>query len=543
LADAQAAAGRGADALISARRAWASADLPANDEVQILARYGANLVASDHDRRIDALLFAKRPTDAARLAYLATPARKAGFNARIALQSGDSAAETVYAAAAPTVTADAGLMMDRARYLRDRRDELSARALFARAHQFSTVPADAERFTEMMLILARGAAADGRWQQAYDIAHQTDDVLAPGIDPRDQPYAVRDNLTSLDWLAGTTAIGPLGRPAAAVASFDSYSKAGRSLQVAAKGQYWASQAAARAGRAAEARAYLERTAASPDQFYGQLALERLGRAMPVPAALPGFSVSDGDRAAFARSPVVMAYRRILQVGTRSEQALFVRSLAESLDDHKSRIMASELGSATGRIDLPVWVARAARNAGDSFYYRSAFPTLSYAPSGGRIWSLTHGISRQESSFDPSVVSHANAYGLMQIVPSTGAEQAGKMGVAFASSRLVTDPAFNVMLGSAYFQRLLDRWGGSYPLAVASYNAGAGNVNKWVRNYGDPRTPGVDMLGWIEKIPFEETKGYVQRVLENSVVYDTMNPSTPAGQRQLTYYLNRGAVSG
>ena len=543
LADAQTAIGRPADALRSARQAWASADLSNDDEVQLLARFGTRFTAADHDRRLDALLFAKKANDAARLSYLASPGRRAAFAARIALQRGDASAEAIYGQAIGGVTSDAGLMMDRARYLRDRKDEPSARALFARTHQFAAPPADPERFTEMMLILARGAAADGRWQQAFDISRQISDLLAPGEDPRDQSYGVRDNMTSLAWLAGTTAIGPLRRPADAVAAFDAYSKAGRSLQVAAKGQYWAGQAAARANRPAEARAYLERTAANPDQFYGQLALERLGRALPAPAPLPALLVSDSERAAFARSPVVQAYRRILQVGTRSEQALFVRSLAESLDSPKERVMAAELGAATRRIDLPVWVARAARNSGDGFYYRPAYPTLSYAPGGGRGWSLTHGIARQESSFDPSVVSHANAHGMMQVVPSTGAEQAGKMGVAFDASRLTSDPAFNVMLGSAYFQRLLDRWGGSYPLAVASYNAGAGNVNKWVRNYGDPRSPGVDMLGWIEKIPFEETKGYVQRVLENSVVYDTLNPSAPAAQRQLTFYLNRGAASG
>ena len=543
LADAQTAINRSDYALRSAREAWASADLSADDEVQLLARFGNQFSRADHDRRLDALLFAKKASDAARLSYLASPARQPAFAARIALQRGDASAESIYAAAANGVTGDAGLMMDRARYLRDRRDENSARALFARSHQFSFAPADAERFTEMMLILARGAAADGRHQQAFDIARQTRDLLAPGQDPKDQSYGVRDNLTSLAWLAGTTAYGQLGRPADAIASFETYANAGRSLQVAAKGHYWASQAAARAGRHAEARSYLEKTAASPDQFYGQLATERLGRALPAPANLPGLLVSDSERAVFARSPVVQAYRRILQVGSRSEQALFVRSLSESLDSDKDRIMASELGAATGRIDLPVWVARSARNAGSSFYYKPAFPTLSYAPRGGRAWSLTHGIARQESSFDPSVVSHANAHGMMQVLPSTGAEQAGKMGVAFAASRLTTDPAFNVMLGSAYFQRLLDRWGGSYPLAVASYNAGAGNVNKWVRNYGDPRTSRIDMLNWIERIPFEETRGYVQRVLENSVVYDTFDPGAPAAQRQLTYYLNRGSVSG
>jgi soluble lytic murein transglycosylase len=96
-----------------------------------------------------------------------------------------------------------------------------------------------------------------------------------------------------------------------------------------------------------------------------------------------------------------------------------------------------------------------------------------------------------------------------------------------------------MLGSAYFQRLVNQWDGSYPLAVASYNAGAGNVRKWIRAYGDPRAPGGDMIGWIERIPFDETRGYVQRVLENSVVYDRLNPTTaPPPRVHLSYYLGK-----
>jgi soluble lytic murein transglycosylase len=129
--------------------------------------------------------------------------------------------------------------------------------------------------------------------------------------------------------------------------------------------------------------------------------------------------------------------------------------------------------------------------------------------------------------------------MMQLMPGTAAEQAGKMGVGYDGGRLTSDPAYNVMLGSAYFQRLVDQWGGSYPLAVASYNAGAGNVRKWIRAYGDPRDAGGDMIGWIERIPFDETRGYVQRVLENSVVYDQLNPTTSPPQRvHLSYYLGK-----
>ena len=122
--------------------------------------------------------------------------------------------------------------------------------------------------------------------------------------------------------------------------------------------------------------------------------------------------------------------------------------------------------------------------------------------------------------------------MMQLMPGTAREQAGKMGVGYDSGRLTTDPNYNVMLGSAYFRRMLNRWDGNVPLAVASYNAGSGNVRKWVRTYGDPRGQ-VDMVKWIEAIPFTETKAYVQRVIENSVVYDSMRGGAAAADRRCT----------
>ena len=119
-----------------------------------------------------------------------------------------------------------------------------------------------------------------------------------------------------------------------------------------------------------------------------------------------------------------------------------------------------------------------------------------------------------------------------------------MGYGYDYGRLTSDPSYNVMLGSAYFQRLLAQWDGNYPLAVASYNAGAGNVRKWVRAYGDPRQPGTDVIRWIERIPFTETRGYVQRVLENSVVYDRLNPGLPGPQPvHISAYLGKSSRPG
>jgi soluble lytic murein transglycosylase len=307
--------------------------------------------------------------------------------------------------------------------------------------------------------------------------------------------------------------------------FDRYARAGRSLQVQTKGDYWAGRAALAGGNFQTASAYFQRAAAYPDLFYGQLALERLGRpVLPPPAALPQYTTTSVQRAAFNSRRIVQAFRLLGQQGRTTEQALFVQALARSLDNDVERNLALELAQQTGRQDLPVWVARMARIKGSSFYVRQAYPYLSASISSS-LWSLANGISRQESSFDPYAISHAGARGMMQLMPGTARDQAGKMGVGYDSYRLLTDPNYNVSIGSAYFQHMLDIWNGNVPLAVASYNAGSGNASKWVRQFGDPRG-NVDVVAWIEAIPYDETRGYVQRVIENTVVYDSMRSAQP-----------------
>jgi len=537
LADALLANGRQAEAIAAAREAWGSADLSASDEPSIHSRYGANFTRLDHDRRADALLFAKKASDAYRFLPLVSPGRAAAFTARVAMQTKSPDADARYQPLMASVTSDAGLMMDRARYLRDNGYEQSAQQLFARPHNFTYRPADPERFYEMQLLLARGAASNRQWRTAYDIARQVDDTFPAGTDISSKPLGIRDDYTSLTWLAGSAALDALGRPAEAVGLFQRYARGGRSLQVASKGHYWAGRAALAAGRATDAGLYFQNAAAYPELFYGQLALERLGRSVSAPPTVAP-AVTDGQRIMFNGNRLVRATRLLGQQGYRTEQALFVRALAESLNTDADRVLALEFGQQIGRQDVPVWVSRAARNKGSAYYVRQAYPTLATGAPSARLWSITHGITRQESSFDRSAVSHAGARGMMQLMLPTAREQAGKMGVGYDSSRLTSDPAYNVMLGSAYFGRLLNNWDGNVPLAVASYNAGSGNVRKWVRAYGDPRA-GTDVLRWIESIPFTETKGYVQRVIENSVVYDSMRPAqTPQSALHVSRYLGK-----
>ena len=531
------ATGRTVEALTAAREAWAAPALSPTDEIALYQRFGAQFTAADHDRRIDRLLIERDNANAERMLVSASPARRAAFAARIAMQRRDPSTEALYNQVAGQVTIDAGLMHDRARYLREAGWDPALRQLLARPHSFVYRPVDPEKWFELLLSTAQGAVRDRQFASAYNIARQVDDALAPGTNLALQPLGVRDDYTSLTWLAGVSALRGLNRPADAIGMFDRYSRGGRSLQVAAKGNYWAGRAASQAGRFAEGTGYFTRAASYPELFYGQLALERVGRPVPAPGAALTVP-TPYQRQAFANRRVVQALRSLHSGGLRDESALFVRALSEGIHTEADRLLATELAASLGRQDLAVWTARSARNDGTSFYVRQAYPLIGQPLADAQLWSIAHGITRQESSFDRSAVSHAGARGLMQLMPGTAAEQAGKLGYGYDYGRLTGDPAYNVMLGSAYFRRLLDNWGGNYPLAVASYNAGSGNVRKWIAANGDPRRPGADIVAWIEDIPFLETRGYVQRVLENSVVYDRINPQRSTQPRHLSTFLGK-----
>jgi soluble lytic murein transglycosylase len=538
-ADALNSVGRTTEALAATKEAFASDDLSTTDEASILSRYGSYLTSDDYNRRVDSLLFNKDPQDAARLLAWTSPERRASFSARVAMQSRAPDAESQYQSVANRVSSDAGLMMDRLRYLRDGGNGSLALQLAAQPHNFTDRPADPERWYEMLLLLANDAVDARQWHYAYNIARQLDDAFPQGTQIGDQAYDVRDNYTSLAWLAGRVALDRLGNATNATAMFYRYAYAGKSLQVTTKGFYWAGRASLAAGRPGDATAYFSRAAMYPELFYGQLALERLGRSVPPPGYTQAVAATDPTRSAFAQNPLVRATRQMMYSGRADEQMMFVRALAESLNTPAERSLAVEMSHQLGRKDIAVWVARAARNNGDSFYVRDAFPTISNSVTTYAARSLANGITRQESSFDQNAVSWAGARGLMQLMPGTARDQAKKLGLGYDSSR-IHDPDFNVMLGSAYFQRMLNTWDGSVPLAVASYNAGPGNVRKWINANGDPRTGRVDWVGWIEAIPYSETKGYVQRVIENSVVYDSMNPQR-ASQTALhvSRYLGKG----
>ena len=515
------ASGRTEEARAAARRAWTAGVMPVELEQRLLAAFGAALAADDHDRRMDVLLGNGDNQSAARTLMWAPPGKRALYEARLALQTRAPDAYERVAALDPAARRDGGLIIDQAIWLRNTGQSAAARELLASRGRLERPATNPARYLDTALTLARGAANDRQWTTAYNIAARLDDLYAPGTDVATRPYDERDDYTSLAWLGGSTALFRLGRPADAARLFELYARAARSPQTRAKGFYWAARAANAAGNSGQASAWLEQAAANPDQFYGQLALERLGRGAPPPPVPP--APDPAERAAFAARPLAEAVRYLGMIGRRSDQTLFVRALAVQLQNDRERAIAGEFGRAIGRLDLGVWAAREARTTGDSFYARTAFPEVPIPPAYARNWAFAHGIMRQESSFERTATSPVGARGMMQLMPGTARQAAGRVGVPYDLARLTEDPQYNILLGSHHLSELMDEWGGNAVLVAAAYNAGSGNVRRWIASNGDPRLPGADMLRWIEEIPFAETRNYVQRVLENAVVYDLMNP--------------------
>lgn len=536
------ASGRRDEANAAVRRAWTSGPLDDFETGRVLSFFPGALTAADHDARMDRLLWLGATAAASRQLAYTSPERRSVFAARLAMRNAsvDAAlqASAVESANRSLTRTDAGYITDKATWLRQSGRVGEARALLAAPRVLAKAPTDPEEWLETLLTNARQADAGGDKLTAYNIARQLDDTFPPGTVVRETPLSVRDDYTSLAWLAGQLAYKDLRRPAEAVRLYRTYGEAARSAQTRTKGFYWAGRAALAAGDTATANAHFADAAQHYDQFYGQLSLERLRRPQPKPAPNPNIQVSSDDKRAFEDDRLVRAARALGEIGAWREQSQFLRALAQKATSPADHVLAGQLASQIGRPDLGVMIGRSAQANSLDAVEVSGFPTVRVPAGHEGNWTFIHAITRQESQFDRQAISHAGARGMMQLMPGTAREVAGKLGMSYDAGSLTADTNYNIMLGSTYFQQMLRYFGGSYPLAVAAYNAGPGNVNKWIRANGDPRGGGIEMVDWIEAIPIFETRNYVQRVLENAVVYDSLRDGRTLPQAPLSFYLGK-----
>ena len=521
------------DALTVARAAWRGGAMSDAAEAALFTQLAATLTPDDHDARMNALLWAGATTQAERQILYVSPAARTGFLARLGLVGGKDPASAGLVMG-PEALRDGGYVYNRSRMLRTSGQTQAAVSLLATRPPLVAPPLDPRKWVAELLGVARSADPGS----AVRIASGIDDAFAPGTDISRLSFAIRDDYTSLMWLGGTKALSSLGDGARAMPLFYRYGAAARTPQTRSKGFYWAGRAALRAGDTLNATRYFEMAAAYSDQFYGMLSLERLGRPLPPFNAAPTGMATPDERAIFEAKPLTSAVREVAREADWPTAVRFFREIADQAVTVGDHLLVADLARSLGRRDLAVILGQSAHTDGFGNFQAISFPRMPVIQGGN--WTMIHAITRQESQFAMNAVSHAGARGLMQLMPGTAREQAGKMALEYDHQSLTADAGYNQMLGNGYFARMMDYYGGSYPLAVAAYNAGPGNVNKFLRANGDPRTGSIDWVDWIERIPLTETRGYIQHVIENAVVYEAMNPAKASykGPNPLSHFLGK-----
>jgi soluble lytic murein transglycosylase len=501
--------GDAAGGLAALRRAWTDGDFNAPDERDFLARYGTYLRPEDHVKRLDRLLWDRQGDAARRMLPLVPADDRAEAVARLALYDRAANAAKLVADVPTALRNDPGLVFDIVHWERHN-DQYDAAAQLLIAHPDNPVrPANWAGERE---IVARRLLAQGNADLAYKVIQQTG---------QSDSNAYSDS----EFLSGYIALRFLKNPSLAFEHFSRVLARATTPWGKSRAAYWSGRAAAAEGKPQLAAKWYAAGAENMVTFYGQLSAHELGDDAP-PHPLPEPRPTGAQLAAFAAQPLVQAASLFAAAGDREHLKTFLMQEADLSKQPIEFAMVAAYAERLGRVDVAIAVARRSIDAGMPLMIHG-YP-ITALPAGGNVEpALLLAIVRTESAFDQEAMSGAGARGLMQLMPGTAQLISKQQQLPYSIDRLTSDGLYNLTLGRAYVDKLLNDFGGSYVLAIAAYNAGPGRVRQWLHDYGDPRGKQVDMVDWIEAIPFTETRLYVQRVLESVQIYRGQNTANTA----------------
>ncbi len=491
-------------------RGWKTLSLSAGEEEVILRRYG-NVLGPYHRERTDMLLWRGLVGEAERMLPRLDPAHAALARARIGLQRMVRGVDGLIAAVPSALRDDPGLAYDRFRWrVRKGRDE-DALALLRRQSRSAAALGHPGKWADRRRAYARQAMREGKARLAYELASRH--FLGAGSDYAD-----------LEWLSGYIALRHLKDPERALVHFTRFRDAVVTPISLGRAHYWIAEAEAARGNRVAARISLENAATYQTSFYGQLAAEKLGLPLDSRLATRG-RLPDWRAADFVSDPLFVAARLLDRAGEERLMRWFMLTLAvQRKADDIARLADYALENDREYVAL-LLAKQAARR-------RIILPEA-YFPEPRLPWHrlavprhVALAIARRESEFDRAARSRAGALGLMQLMPRTARKMTRALGMPFSTRRLTEDPHYNIRLGGAYLAELLRKYDNAWALAFAAYNAGPSRADRWIARHGDPRSGKIDVVDWIEHIPFRETRNYVMRVSEAATIYRARESGDP-----------------
>ena len=488
------------------RDAFRSEELSERTETDVLEAFGGLLGREDFQARMDKRIGAKDLSSAMRAAHHIDNEAVSIVKACSAVKGNDDKASDRLESVAIDDRQDLGYLLCRIQWLIRKDKIVEASQAMLTAPMQTMALQDTDEWWRMRRSLARKLLDQRDFQGAYEVAQGA-------TAPTSENYRAESH-----FLPGWIALRYLNDPKTALAHFAHIDGGAVNPITLARASYWRGRAAEALGDKQAMRAQYEAAARYPTAYYGQLARAKLGL-----DAIEGHTEPHSDPVGNSKlaDELARAAEMLYALGERETVVSFVADLAEQSTDVS---VLSAVAEATGRQND----ARAMLELGKTALGRGlpldayAFPTIGipqHNPIGPAIdTSIIYSVARTESAFNQRDRSSANAVGLMQVTPEAGRDTAKRFGVGYDWDKMISDPVYNTQMGAAELSALLQEYKGSYIMTFAGYNAGRGRVRDWIKAYGDPRNPDVDAIDWMERIPFAETRNYVQRVMENLLVY-------------------------
>ena len=486
-----------------ATEAWLNRDMTAEYEGRLASKFGS-ILRPLHDQRLDNLIWRTRLTGAKRQLRRASGGARALGTARIALLKNDGGVDRLVKAVPPSLRDDPGLAYARMIWRKKRGLRSTAEDMMIEMSARGAL-GNPEKWADERALFVRESLDKKRHKRAYS--------LAAGHGLSDGKY-----FADMEWIAGWIALRKMNDPQTALTHFSRLHEGVKTPVSKARAAFWAGEAATALGDSGHATQWQTEGARYQSAFYGQLASERLtGQArLTIPGKItPSNGPCTQDRRVAVGSALALG-------GAIVPARTFFYDAAKTCNGPNEVKALGLIAEQQGAFRISVGMSRKMRRKG-IFIPEISHPLVRLPVQGCTGQkpperSLTLAIARQESGFDATAGSSAGAQGVMQVMPGTAKRTVGATGMRYSRARLGSDRNYNAIIGQCYLSKMLDRFDGSYPLAIASYNAGPGRIEQWLVRNGDPRKGQINMVDWIEQIPYHETRNYVQRVLENVAVY-------------------------
>ena len=497
-----------ADAGKALRLFWLEATLSRSEVSSLSQRYNTYLKSADHAARANNLIWDERYGEAQDMLPLLSDGQKKIADARLALARMLPNAETLVSQLSASAQNDEGVLFERLRWRRKKNLDDGA---FVIIRDMPATRTRADKWWKEMNIMARRAFEAGAYTKAYDIA--TKHGLKASAD-----------FAQAEWFAGWIALRQLKQPEKAFHHFDTMYRSTVSAISHARAAYWAARAADAANSKEMSKLWDQTAARYLSTYYGQLSYS-IVYGTPDTASLRDPSATEVQKQTFEKNELVQVIRFLNQLKLSEYTDPFFAKFLDQAKEPADFALIGKLAKEVGNSRYMVQANKDAQQKSGAYLSDSGYPVMSKMP-GQPEKSLIHSIIYRESMFNTNASSPAGALGMMQLMPGTAKMMAKKANDLYTPARLTQDPAFNIRMGASYLQLMLDQYDGSYPLAIAAYNAGPGNVDKWIASLGDPRRQGVDLIDWLEQIPIYETRNYVQRVMETYYIYRMKNGKDP-----------------